>query len=61
MCIRDSGWVYTDLGSRNGSKVNGYPFEAVLLTHGDTLRIGQTEMTFTTSITNRELSEMECA
>ena len=44
---RDRGrWTYRDLGSRNGSHINGNKVAQHTLVDGDTLRIGRTRLTF---------------
>jgi tetratricopeptide (TPR) repeat protein len=41
------GWVVTDLGSGNGTLLNGEPIsDEMPLTHGDVLTLGDTEVTF---------------
>jgi len=43
--VRDgAGWRIEDLGSRNGTFVNGAKVTSVLLKHGDEIRIGTTEL-----------------
>lgn len=46
------GHVLTDLGSKNGTHVNGLQRQRALLKGGEQLRIGQTELTFTTQGTS---------
>lgn len=43
------GYVLTDLGSFNGSKVNGRAVQNIILKHEDQIEIGQTTLTFLTS------------
>lgn len=43
------GYLLTDLGSFNGTKVNGAPVQTVLLRHEDQIAIGQTQITFITA------------
>jgi hypothetical protein len=42
----DSGFVLTDLGSTNGTMVNGDPIQEHVLEHGDRITIGETELEF---------------
>ena len=42
----DSGFVLTDLGSTNGTMVNGEPIQEHVLEHGDRITIGETELEF---------------
>lgn len=51
------GWQFVDLGSRNGSAVNGNPCLDTFLTPGDELTIGRARLTFAQTSTR----EMECA
>lgn len=44
----DEGWHYADLGSRNGSELNGRPCTDAVLSTGDTLMIGGSPLTFQT-------------
>jgi len=39
-------WMITDLGSGNGTFVNGYPVTSHALRHGDEVRVGNTRMRF---------------
>ena len=41
------GYVLTDLGSKNGTFVNGQQVQQALLRGGERLRVGQTELVFT--------------
>ena len=43
---RAGQWVLTDLGSSNGTSVNGQPVQAVTLHDGDVLAIGISRLTF---------------
>ena len=47
-CLEDRGgvWVLVDLGSTNGTKVNGDRAEESQLEHGDRLRFGNTMVRF---------------
>jgi len=40
------GYVLSDLGSQNGTYVNGQSIQQVLLQNGDVIRLGNTEMRF---------------
>ncbi len=40
------GWMYADLGSSNGSKVNGVTRKQHALRDGDVIQIGQTKVVF---------------
>lgn len=51
------GWHYSDLGSRNGTEINGHVTTDALLGSGDVLTIGRTQITFDTT----SQREMECA
>lgn len=42
----DAGFVLTDLGSTNGTMVNGEPIQEHVLEHGDRITIGETELEF---------------
>lgn len=42
----ESGYVITDLGSTNGTLVNGRPVREQLLEDGDTVTIGETDLRF---------------
>lgn len=46
---RNGLWLVRDLGSTNGTQVNGKPIKEMLLADGDILRIAQTELTFIAS------------
>lgn len=56
-----SGWHYADLGSRNGSVLNGRPCTDALLSPGDELHIGNDRLTFQTIPTGARLRETESA
>jgi len=43
------GYLLTDLGSFNGTKVNGKSVQTILLKHEDQIEIGQTRLTFITT------------
>ncbi len=42
-------WLVRDLGSTNGTQVNGQLIKEALLADGDIIRVAQTELTFTAS------------
>ncbi len=42
----DDGWILRDLGSRNGTKVNGRRESEKLLAHGDRIKVGRTLLRF---------------
>lgn len=42
----DDGWAITDLGSTNGTRVNGREVERVRLTDGDVVEIGLTRLVY---------------
>ena len=44
----ESGYVITDLGSFNGTKINGKLVQSSLLVHDDQIKIGPLELTFLT-------------
>lgn len=44
--LQHGAYGFTDLGSRNGSTVNGQPVSQVALGPGDVIRIGDTEIEF---------------
>lgn len=44
--LQQGAYGFTDLGSRNGSTVNGQPVSQVALGPGDVIRIGDTEIEF---------------
>jgi pSer/pThr/pTyr-binding forkhead associated (FHA) protein len=46
---RNGAWLVRDLGSTNGTQVNGKPIKEALLADGDNLRIAETELTFIAS------------
>jgi pSer/pThr/pTyr-binding forkhead associated (FHA) protein len=39
-------WAVQDNASKNGTFLNGRRVERAVLTHGDTIRIGQTVLTY---------------
>jgi len=42
LTFRSGQWILEDLGSRNGTRVNGMDLEGVLVvTHGDNLQVGE--------------------
>jgi pSer/pThr/pTyr-binding forkhead associated (FHA) protein len=44
--MQAGGWMLRDLGSREGTLVNGTPIRAMALTGGEAVRIGRTSFTF---------------
>ena len=46
---RNGMWLVRDLGSTNGTQVNGKPIQEMLLADGDILKVAETEMTFIAS------------
>jgi pSer/pThr/pTyr-binding forkhead associated (FHA) protein len=48
-CVRKQGerWVVEDLGSKNGTRVNGRRVETADLRHGDRIAFGDEELVFT--------------
>jgi hypothetical protein len=46
---RNGMWLVRDLGSTNGTQVNGKPISETLLADGDILKIAETELTFIAS------------
>ena len=42
----ESGFVLTDLGSTNGTMLNGEPIQEHVLEHGDRITIGETDLEF---------------
>jgi hypothetical protein len=44
--LEHGAYSFTDLGSRNGSTVNGQPVSTVALGPGDVIRVGDTEIEF---------------
>lgn len=44
--LQHGAYSFTDLGSRNGSTVNGQPVSTVALGPGDVIRVGDTEIEF---------------
>ena len=43
---RDGGWLLSDCGSRNGTKVNGVAVQRRMLSHGDIVKFGRVSMRF---------------
>ena len=43
---QDGQWIVTDLGSDNGTFVNGQQVTSQTLQHGDEVRVGNTRMRF---------------
>ena len=46
---RNGIWLVRDLGSTNGTQVNGKPIKETLLADGDILKVAETELTFIAS------------
>jgi EAL domain-containing protein (putative c-di-GMP-specific phosphodiesterase class I) len=46
---RNGIWLVRDLGSTNGTQVNGKPIKETLLNDGDILKVAETELTFIAS------------
>jgi hypothetical protein len=46
---RNGMWLVRDLGSTNGTQVNGKPIKETLLSDGDILKVAQSELTFIAS------------
>ena len=46
---RNGMWLVRDLGSTNGTQVNGKPIKETLLADGDILKVAETELTFIAS------------
>jgi len=44
--IEDNAWVFTDLGSTNGTKIGGERVERMELTHGGSFTLGHVECVF---------------
>ena len=42
----DEGWLLTDVGSRNGTRVNGWRIEDAVLRDGDVVRMGNVSVLF---------------
>jgi hypothetical protein len=50
---RNNMWLVRDLGSTNGTMVNGKPVQEMLLSDGDILRVAETELTFVASVASQ--------
>ena len=50
---RNDMWLVRDLGSTNGTLVNGKPIKETLLSDGDILKIAETELTFVASVASQ--------
>jgi hypothetical protein len=50
---RNDMWIVRDLGSTNGTLVNGKPIKETLLSDGDILKIAETELTFVASVASQ--------
>jgi pSer/pThr/pTyr-binding forkhead associated (FHA) protein len=50
---RNGMWLVRDLGSTNGTQVNGKPIKETLLSDGDILRLAETELTFIASASSQ--------
>ena len=46
LMLQHGAYGFTDLGSRNGSTVNGQPVSQIALGPGDIIRIGDTQIEF---------------
>jgi len=46
LAFRDGGWYVQDLGSSNGTRVNGAPIEEAALTDGDRVHFGEVQAIF---------------
>ena len=44
--LQHGAYSFADLGSRNGSTVNGQPVDQIALGPGDVIRVGDTEIEF---------------
>jgi pSer/pThr/pTyr-binding forkhead associated (FHA) protein len=40
------GWILRDLGSSNGTRVNGSPVGSVVLSAGDVIKVGESSLEF---------------
>jgi pSer/pThr/pTyr-binding forkhead associated (FHA) protein/EAL domain-containing protein (putative c-di-GMP-specific phosphodiesterase class I) len=50
---RNGMWLVRDLGSTNGTQVNGKPIKETLLADGDILKLAETELTFVASASSQ--------
>ncbi|MEX0642771.1 MAG: FHA domain-containing protein [Pirellulales bacterium] len=50
---RNGVWIVRDLGSTNGTHVNGKSIKETLLSDGDLLKVAETELTFIASATSQ--------
>jgi hypothetical protein len=50
LTLDSSGWVLRDLGSRNGTEVNGSPITEAHLRDGDHIRLGMTDIHFSCTL-----------
>jgi hypothetical protein len=50
---RNGMWLVRDLGSTNGTHVNGKSIKETLLADGDILRVAETELTFVASVASQ--------
>ncbi len=57
----DNGWRIRDLGSRNGIKVDGTPYEETILGHDAELKIGDVHVEFTTDESSSSSSSSSTA
>lgn len=51
---RDDGWLLSDLGSRNGTMVNGVSIQRKMLADGDRLKFGKIELTLDAGISSED-------
>ena len=50
--------ILTDLGSTNGTRVNGHPIQMRVMQHGDVLLIGRCSLLFTNSLSDEPLTSL---
>ncbi len=54
--FRDAHWHVADAGSRNGTLLNGSKVDSATLTHGNRIRIGNTELEFVDDTINEDVT-----